>query len=804
MIVTYNWLKEYVDLDLAPEELVHRLTMQGLEVEGLRQRYDYLDQVVVGRVAAVEDHPKSKDLKICRVETDQNALQIVCGAPNLTPGMRAALAQVGAELPALGKVAEIELRGVKSEGILCSEAELLVGPDASVLLTLDEKLPLGQNLRQALNLDDWVINIDVTPNRPDCLCVLGVAREVAGMLGRPLRYADVSMRDIEDASAPIQDLTSVTILAPEHCPRYVARVVRGVKIGPSPFWMVDRLAGVGLRAINNVVDITNYVLMELGQPLHAFDMNRLAERRIVVKTAEEGDRFTTLDGEERIMGPETLMICDAEKAVALAGIMGGLNSEIVPETTDVLIESAYFSPVGVRRTSKTLGLSTDASYRFERGLDSEGCPRAASRAALLMAELAGGRIAAGAIDAHPLPQRRTTISFSPAKCNGFLGTDIEPERMVEALAGIELPLSGIGEERVLEVPTFRVDLYREVDLFEEVARLVGYDNIPATLPASRRQATPAAPLLRLRAAVREILLGLGLSEVISYSFITHDFCDRLGLPGDDPRRNTVRIINPLSEDQSLLRTSLLPGLLGALRNNQAYQVMDLKLYEVGMIFLHRQGQNLPEERLTAAGILSGQRAPSVWYEKPAKADFYDLKGVVEELLEDLRVAEPVFDREDLPAYLDPAASARISADGRILGHLGRLQDRVAQAFDLRETPFVFELDLENVQAAGQGAPVFAPLPRTPAVSRDLALVLNRDVEAGRVTAFLRDLHEEFLEDVALFDAYEGRQLEAGLRSLAFRFLYRSADRTLTDEEVNAVHDRITQKVLNAFQARRRA
>ena len=804
MIVTYNWLKEYVDLPLPPDVLANRLTMQGLEVEGLRQRYAYLDRVVVGRVAQIEDHPRSRELKICRVETDHSAFQVVCGAPNLTLGMNAALALVGAELPGLGKVVEIELRGVRSEGILCSEAELLVGPDASILLALDQRLPLGRNLREALNLDDWVMDINVTPNRPDCLCLLGVAREVAGLVGRPLRYPVIPVREIEDPSARITAQTSVTILSPQHCPRYVARVVNGVKIGPSPFWLVDRLAGVGLRAINNVVDITNFVLMEMGQPLHAFDLNRLAERRIVVQTAQEGDRFTTLDNEERIMGPEMLMICDAEKAVALAGIMGGLNSEIVPETTDVLIESAYFSPVGIRRTSKTLGLSTEASYRFERGIDPEGCLRAADRAAMLMAELAGGRIATGVIDEHPLPQRQTTIFFSPARCNQFLGTDIEPSRMASALAGIELELAGGDEERVLKVPTFRVDLYREVDLFEEVARLIGYDAIPATLPASRRQAAPAAPLARLRSSVREILLGLGLSEVISYSFIAQDFCDRLGLPPEDPRRLTVRIINPLSEDQSLLRTTLVPGLLSALRHNQSYQVMDLRLYEVGMIFLCRKGQDLPEERLTVAGILSGQRARTAWYDKPAKVDFYDLKGVVDELLEDLRLADPVFDHEGLPSYLDAAASTRVSAGGQVLGCLGRLRDGVAQAFDLRETPYVFELDLERLQAAGAGSPAFVALPRTPAVSRDLALVLSRDVEAGRVAAFLRDLKEEFLEDVTLFDAYEGRQLEAGLRSLAFRFLYRSVDRTLTDEEVNAVHDRITQKVLSAFQARRRA
>ncbi|MBW2090780.1 MAG: phenylalanine--tRNA ligase subunit beta, partial [Deltaproteobacteria bacterium] len=530
MLVTYNWLKDYVDLDVDPQELADQLTMRGLEVENLHDRYEYLNKVVVARVVEVKAHPRSETLTVCQVETGESAYQVVCGAPNVTKGMLSALALKGAQLPGGDVVQEVELRGVRSSANLCSEAELVVGPDASGVMSFPENMRIGTSLKETLGLSDWIFEIDVTPNRPDCLCLLGVAREVAGIVGQRLKYPEVK---IEEAPERAEDITSVQILDPERCPRYVARVISGVNIGPSPFWLVERLAGVGIRAINNVVDITNFIMMETGQPLHAFDLDRLEERRIVVKTAKEGDRFITLDGEERIMGPEMLMICDGKKEVALAGIMGGLNSEIIPSTTNVLLESAYFNPVSIRRTSKTLELSTEASFRFERGIDPEGCDYAASRAAALMGELAGGRVAAGIIDENPRPYKKIKIPFSPSRCNSFLGTDVEPKQMIEALDGIGLAPSGTGDELKIEAPSFRVDLTREVDLYEEVARLIGYDEIPVTLPSRRAEAAPPDPTRVLRAEIGEILEGLGLSEAINYSFISHDFCDKLNLPEND-------------------------------------------------------------------------------------------------------------------------------------------------------------------------------------------------------------------------------------------------------------------------------
>ncbi len=797
MLATYNWLKSYVDLELSPQDLAHEFTMAGLEIENLYHRYEYLDKVVVCRVAKVEAHLRSDVLKVCRVETDQESYQVVCGAPNVTEGMISALALVGTELPDGETVKEVDLRGVLSTGNLCSAAELFVGDDASGIMSLPENTRLGTGMKEVLGLDDWVFEIDITPNRPDCLNILGVAREAAGIVGAKLKYPEIKL---EEARASVEDQASIDILAPDHCPRYVVRVINGITIGPSPFWLIDRLAGVGIRAINNIVDITNYVLMEMGQPLHAFDLDRVADHRIVVKTAGEGERFTTLDGEERIMGPEMLMICDGQKPVALAGVMGGLNSEILPSTTDVLLESAYFNPVSIRRTAKTLGLSTEASFRFERGIDPVGCARAADRAAALMAELGGGKVAAGIIDANPKPYKPVTVSFSYSRCNEFLGTNIESDKMSKALSGIELEPKGNGDRVEVDIPPFRVDLSRDVDLYEEVARLVGYDEIPITFPTKKGGSESEDASRRARGVISEILRGLGFFEVINYSFISSEFCNRLGLPDTDPRRNTVRIINPLSEEQVLLRTTLIPGLLDSLRRNQSFQVMDLGLFEVGKIFFKDTSQDLPDEKFAIGGLLAGKRNDVSWSRKSEDTDFYDIKGLVESLLEGLNVSEPVFTPDDIPAYYNQAHAASVSAGGLALGHLGKLTDEVSEAFNLKEVPFIFELSLEALMGGMSGARSFKALPRYPAISRDQALVLDRSVDADRILDFITGLKREFLAEVSLFDYYEGRQLKPGLKSLAFRFLYRAPDRTMTDEEVSVIHQNIIDQILKAFKA----
>jgi phenylalanyl-tRNA synthetase beta chain len=797
MRVNFNWLRDYVDLDgVSPKDLGDRLTMVGLEVDMLADRYAYLGSVVAARVEEVADHPKSDHLKVCRVVTGSETFQVVCGAPNARAGMISALAKPGSVLPGGRAVGEAEMRGILSQGMLCSEAELMLGDDASGIMDLPESTTVGLGLKEALGLDDWVFEIGITPNRPDCLCVLGIAREVAGLFGRKLTYPKV---ELVESDEKIEDVTSVDILDPEHCPRYTARVIKGVKIGPSPFWLKERLTAAGVRPISNIVDITNFVMLEIGQPLHAFDLHRLEEERIVVRTAGEGDRFTTLDGVERIMTPEMLMICDGRKPVGLAGVMGGLNSEIVDDTEDILLESAYFSPTGIRRTSKTLGLSTEASYRFERGADPEVCAVASARASALMAELAGGKVAKGVIDANPIPSKRAVVPFSPAKCNAFLGTDFSVREMKDALSGIELEVLGDGDSLEIRIPTFRVDLEREVDIFEEVARLCGFDRVPTTVPEATGEPVLPDPSRLLRAKARDILEGRGLNEMVGYSFISENFPERLGLAGDDRRRDAVRIINPLSEEQVLMRTTFVPSLLDALRRNLSYGVKDVALYEVGKVYFAVAGQELAEERWTIGGLIAGGRRPASWHWKDDEVDFYDAKGIVEDLLDGLNSAEPVFETVTDQPFLNPRAAARVSVNGNFLGLVGKVSTPVLKAFDAKEAAYVFELDVAALLAARQ-APQFRALPRFPAVERDMAVVVAREVEAAGVFRFIRGLGEELIEDVMVFDAYEGAQVGEGRRSLGFRIVYRSADHTLTDEEVNQVHQRATDRVLAKFGA----
>jgi phenylalanyl-tRNA synthetase beta chain len=786
-----------VDLDVSAQEAADRLTLSGLEVEGLHDRYEYLDTVLTAYVADVTPHPDSDHLSICTVKTHDQTYQVVCGAPNVAPGMFSALALVNTELPNGKTVVETEIRGVRSVGMLCSEAELVVGPDASGIMVLDKKYQLGDNLKTVLGLRDFVFEIGITPNRPDALSALGVARELAALFGQQLKYPEIKL---DEESFRVEELASIEVLDPDHCPRYTGRVILDVNIGPSPFWMVDRLAGAGIRSINNVVDITNFVMMEMGQPLHSFDMDRLAGKRIVVKTAQEGDRFTTLDKVERILNPSTLMICDGEKAVGVGGVMGGLNSEIVPETQNVLLESAYFSPVSIRRTSKNLGLSTEASYRFERGVDPLGCELASRRATALMAGLADGKVAAGCIDVCPEPFKKRIIPFSPSKCNAFLGSDFSTEEMVTTLEAIGIECSGSGDPIQVTAPSFRPDLEREVDIFEEAARLVGFDKIPATMPAVRAPITPNDPSLNAREKARSILESLGLTEIITYSFIPENFGDKLNLASDSPLRNSVRIINPLSEDQSLMRTCFAHGLFDVLHRNQSFNMFDVRLYEIGMSFFPREGEALPEERLTIAGLLAGARHQASWDGKPVNVDFYDLKGVVEDLLEGMSVTDLKFEHEKAPAYFNASASARVSSKGRPLGWLGRTAKPVADNYDLRGEVYIFELDLPSILDVQGGVPVYASLPKFPFVDRDLALTLDTQIEAAAVVDFIRSLDEKQLTDINLFDAYEGERVGPDRRSLAFRLRYRSPERTLTDEEVNQIHKNVMDSVLTRFSA----
>ncbi len=802
MKVSLSWLKDYIDINMDPAVLAEALTMAGLEVDSVSDRYAYLNSVIVGRIEAVEPHPNADKLKICRVNSGDRRLSVVCGAPNVREGMLAPLALPGTVLPDGSRLEKSVIRGERSEGMLCSDAELGIGDEPGGIMALDSALKVGGNLAQNLGLSDTVFELDLTPNRPDCLSVIGIAREIAAIQKTHLKYPDYTIEDKTDA---IHKLASVRIEAPDHCPRYSARLVQDVKVAPSPFWLQDRLLSIGLRPINNIVDITNFVMMETGQPLHAFDFDRLAENRIVVRLAAQGEKFSTLDEKQRTLEADMLMICDGDKAVGVGGVMGGLNSEIENDTTRVLIEGAYFNPVSIRRTSKKLGLNTDASHRFERGVDPEGTIRAVNRSAKLMVEIGRGSLIDGIIDEYPKPQPATSVALSTKRANRVLGTQLERNRIRELLESIEFKvelLNNNADGLIARAPTFRVDITRPEDLMEEVARLYGYNNIPTTHPAMPAEGRPPARRLALRNRLKRLMKGFGFSEVITYSFDSESSCDRLQIKAGDPRRSMIHILNPLTDDQTVMRTSLVPGILSTMAYNMARQIKNLKLFEIGKAFLKTDTQNLPLEPELLMALWSGARNEASWYNREMPCDYYDIKGVAEGLLRGLKIEGTRFTK--MPAesceYTRPGYTAQIVAADSVLGLVGEIHPRVLGSFDLKQTGYIFELALDKIAALMPQTRFSKPIPRFPAVYRDITIIIDRSIETQTVLETAAGFNEELMEDLHLFDVFEGEPVAAGKKSVSFRVTYRSADKTLEDPDVNELHKSITDKLLTAFEA----
>jgi phenylalanyl-tRNA synthetase beta chain len=779
MRLSFNWLKEFVDVTVSASELAERLTMSGLEVEAVEEVAPDFAGVVVARVVKVSPHPNADRLQVAEVDDGSRLHQVVCGAPNLRAERLYPFAPVGAVLAGGRQLESAKLRGVVSQGMLLAEDELGLSPDHEGLMAIPQDLPVGGDLATALKLQDTVLTVAVTANRADCLSILGLAREVAALLNQPVRHPEV-------AGAPSygpESAAKVTILDPVHCPRYAARLLTGLAVKPSPFWLRRRLHLAGIRAINNLVDVTNYVLLEFGQPLHAFDFDKLAGGEIVVRLPRPEERtFVTLDGQERELNPETLLICDAARPVALAGVMGGLDSEVTAATKNVLIESAYFNPRTIRRTAKRLGLSTEASYRFERGIDPDAVTHALERATQLMLDLGGGEAPGARLDAYPAPIYHPRLALRVSRVNQVLGTAFSGAEMVAWLRRLHLPvLSMDGESLVLQVPSFRGDLEREEDLIEEIARLAGYDAIPVTLPRGELATPRPGPDAELRRAARRLLQGLGFFEVITYAFQSQ----RLEtLVPDSQAPRALRLANPLSEEQAVMRTSLLPGLLETLRRNTLKQVLDVRLFELSKVFIPESGQELPREEHWLAGVMYGAREEVSWNTSREAVDFFDLKGAVENLLDGLKVPDLDFRADGLPYFL--SYGARVYSGELELGVLGELIPEMGEQLDLEGRIFVFNL---NFGACGRSAapPRFSPLPRYPAVYRDLALVVPEGVAAARVAQALYQHGRPWLVEARLFDVYTGEHIPPGKRSLAFRLSYRDQERTLTDDLVNPHH-----------------
>lgn len=786
MRVSLEWLSEYVEAGMPPEELADLLSMSGTAVDRVIRMGEGVSGIVVGRVVQVGPHPNADDLKVVQVEDGTVVREIVCGAPNLREGVKYALAIPGACLPVVSdkELRRADIRGVKSDGMLCSGAELGISEDRSTVVEIEPESEVGMDLHDLLPLQDVILELEVTPNRPDCMSMVGVAREVAALTGADLKMPEAPF---EEAGGPIEKLAKVFIKDVKGCPRYSARVVTGVKMAPGARWMQRRLMAAGLRPINNIVDVTNYVLLELGQPLHAFDLGQLDEGTVVVRLARHGEVLTTLDGVDRQLDDRSLVIADVSRAVALAGIIGGEYSEVTENTTSILIESAYFDPTSIMLTSKRLGIRTEASSRFERGTDPSATVFAARRAAYLVESLAGGTCAVGEIDVFPEAVTPVTIDLRPERVNQVLGSDVTTETMVGILESLEAEVEGNGVLRV-KVPTFRGDLEREIDLIEEIARIYGYDRIPGELPGGYGLEAGLSREQKLEAGIYQVLLTNGLSEAITYSLIFNEDLDRLLLPPEDGMRRTVEIMNPLAGTGEVMRTTLMPGLLRVASNNVNRGNMDLALFERGRVYLAGGPDRLPDEVESIGILLCGRRGLPNWSEQGEPVDFYDIKGAFESVAAGLGVTLG-FKPEDRP-YLAPGYTARVELNDRVLGHIGRLHQKVAEGFGLEGEFYVGEIAISGLLESATEQLLYRPVGRFPTVKVDIALVVDEGTEAARVTDEIWKRSGEYLKSVRIFDVYTGPQIPSGKKSLAFALEFGSGEGTLTDRQAHSELDSI--------------
>lgn len=815
MKVTLDWLKQYVDFNWSPDDLRERLTLLGLEVESMEKTAGEFEGIVVAQILSSEKHPNADKLSVCRVNDGRTERQIVCGAKNYQVGDKVPLALPGAALPPQpdgpGLTIKVsKMRGVESQGMMCSPKELGLAEDAQGLMILAPDAKVGQPFAQHLGRtsSDVVYDLEITPNRPDWNSVLGIAREISALTGNPLRIPNVPSNPESSNSSPsstdsTERYVQVRLDDAELCPRYVARMIREVKIGPSPDWLRARLESVGIRSINNVVDVTNFVMLETGQPLHAFDYHLLTPAPgraqppvIVVRRAAEGEKFTTLDGQERTLTAQMLLIADETKAVALAGVMGGQNSEINLNTSDVLLESAYFKPQNIRATSKHLDLRTDASYRFERGADIEMADWASRRAAQLIVQVAGGRWLPGVVDAYPRPFIPQQITLRHARASDLLGIELSPAQNVEFLRKLGLPVSENGISCTVTVPSFRVDLKREVDLIEEIARLYGVDRIPATPPRGAIGSNPYDLVHDQIAEIRRILTGLGLTEGQGQTLISSQAAE-LVLRRDPAQADAapIALARPLSSDMNVLRPSLMPGLLDALRHNLNHQNRNVALFEVGRVF----GQGTEERRLAIA--LTGQRYPEFWSgpEREVKCDIYDLKGILEELFESFGLRGISYQRR--PAASEFYVESAVVQLGKLpLGELGQLMPTLAKRYDLRDAVYLAELNLDQLLARRSTVKSFKPLASFPSIRRDVAMLVSESTTHEAVLAAVKQAKAPYLETVELFDVFRGKTVPEGQKSVAYAFTYRHPERTLTDAEANAAHERLLAEFKNALRA----
>jgi len=803
MKVSLKWLTDYVDIKLTAGELAERLTMAGLEVKGIQATGGTWDNVVIGEVIALSPHPNADRLKLATVDLGTEQVTTVCGAPNISLGQRVSFAHVGARLidPHTGEAVVLEpakIRGVVSEGMVCSEKELGISESHEGILVLPAEAPIGVPL--GAYLGDVILELDVTPNRPDCLSVIGIAREIAALTGEPLCLPEVHYEEMEKST---DSFASVDIVDSDLCPRYCASLVTGIKLGPSPSWLQQRLNNCGMRPINNVVDVTNYVMLEYGQPLHAFDYHKLKGRQIIVRRAGNGETITTLDGSERTLNSGILVIADKEEAVAVAGIMGGLNSEVTDKTDAILLESANFNQASIRRGCSHLQFQSEASIRFDKGLNS-GLPLPPlRRATQLLLELAGGRAARGIIDVYPGKSEPKLISLTTREVKRLSGLKVNIDEILGVLKalGFECQEGDSGSQILVSAPYWRSDIKCSADIVEEIVRIIGYEKVPTTrlgspLPRQESKLSPIARRSNLRDKLRNTLTGLGFQEILTYSLVSLEKLQKIS-PKLELKIPPLKVANPMTREQEYLRTSLRAGLLSTLAHNQKFEQAGIRLFEIGKVFLpqhppviatpgetrgkqSQKERELPQEKEMFCAVLSGARAELSWQADKEPFDFFDAKGVVGNILNQLglKVSFDIGDDETL----FPGRGANIIVEEDKVGIVGDVHPRVTQAFELSNAICLIEVDLEKLLAKLTRIKEYQSIPRFPSVTRDIALVIDEQVSYGRVEEIIQNF--PLVTEVTLFDLYRGKQIAEGKKSFAIRIVYQSHKHTLTDEEVD--------------------
>lgn len=784
MKVPYKWLKDYVQIDIDAKELADRLTLSGSKVEEVISAGDEITNVVTGKIESIAPHPDADKLVICQLNVGEKELvQIVTGANNMVEGDIVPVALHGASLPNGMKIKKGKLRGIVSNGMMCSEEELGIPTEEPVhgLMILPKDTPIGKDIKGVLGLNNEVIDFEITSNRPDCLSVIGIARETAATLG--IQYSMPNTNYKTSLKENIQDELQVEILDKEKCNRYMARAIKNVKIAPSPEWMQERLLAAGVRPINNIVDITNFVMIELGQPMHAFDKREINSGKIVVDTAKEGEKFTTLDEVERQLNSDVLCIKNSDKVIGLAGIMGGLDSEIKEDTTEVIFESANFNGINIRLNSKKLGLRTESSSRFEKEINADLAELAMDRACSLVEELQAGDIIEGTIDIYNNPVPTKEISVQWPWINEFLGTALSAEEMKEYLDRLELKTEIQKDTLLIKVPSFRIDINIKQDIAEEIARIYGYNNIPITITKTVAEKETKNLKQRTDDLVISTMISSGLYQSISYSFVSPKTLDKINAPEDSYLRNNIKIKNPLGEDFSIMRTTTIPSMMESLSRNYSRNIESTRLFEIGKIYLPKEREDvLPNEKNVLCVGLYGN------------VDYYHLKGIIENLLDALGVNNFTFKRQSSNTAFHPGKTADLYCGKNLIGILGEVHPDVCDKYEIELPCYVAEIDLDELYNFSNLKKSYKPLPKYPAVTRDLALIVDDAVLVQDIEDTIGKQGGNLVESIKLFDVYKGKQIPDGKKSIAYSIVYRAENRTLTDNDINKVHDKIVRSL----------